>query len=409
MRVFSITSSYPRYEGDPTAPFIESITRHVAARGHEVHLVLPENREWRRASSEGDVHFYPYRYSPRRAWTPWGYSESLEGGIRIRRSLYALAPVVFASAARTCAKVLSRSPFDLVHVHWVIPNGPIGTIAARRHRLPLVLSLHGSDVSVAQRSHRMGRVARACFARAAAVTAPSADLLERARSLGARGHLEVIPYGADVEAFSVDATATQRVRAELGVGADTTIVCGVGRFVHWKGFDYLIAAFAKARSEHRDLRLVLVGDGDLRGDLEARVRSLGLWDAVTFAGMAARSEMPGYLAAADVVVVPSIQYDGYVDGLPNVALEAMASGTPVVATRVGGLPELVRSGENGVLVDEKDVEQLAAAITALARNRDLRTRLGQAGRAEILHERRWEAVADRFVDVFERVVKRQAT
>jgi glycosyltransferase involved in cell wall biosynthesis len=406
VNVLSITSSYPRYDGDPTAPFIESITHRLASRGHSIHVVLPESREWRRPLVEGGVEFHAYRYSPRRTWTPWGYSDSLEAGVRIKRPLYALAPAVAASALWTCNRVLSRGEFDLVHAHWVIPNGPIGALVAKRHRVPLVLSLHGSDVSVSQRSDWLGRIARSTFSRTAAVTAPSEDLLERARGLGAVCHTALIPYGADVDAFGPDPAARSRTRAQLGLSADHTVVCGIGRFVHWKGFEYLIDAFAKSSTALPQLRLVFIGDGDLRQSLQTRARSLGVGDTVTFAGMAARDEMPAYLAAADIVVVPSIHYEGYVDGLPNVALEAMAAGKPLVATRVGGLPQLVQSGENGLLVDERDSDALADAIAMLARDPDLRSRLGENGRMLIRDSMNWDVVAERFEAVYDRVLGR---
>jgi glycosyltransferase involved in cell wall biosynthesis len=406
MKVLSITSSYPRYDGDPTAPFIESITHRLASRGHSIHVVLPENREWRRPLVEDGVEFHPYRYSPRRTWTPWGYSDSLEAGVRIKRPLYALAPAVAASALWTCNRVLSRGEFDLVHAHWVIPNGPIGALVARRHGIPLVISLHGSDISVSQRSGWLGRIARSSFARAAAVTAPSGDLIERARSLGADCHLALIPYGADADAFAPDPAARGRIRTHLGLSADHTVICGVGRFVHWKGFEYLIDAFAESSAALPQLRLVFVGDGDLRHSLQARAHSLGVGDAVTFAGMAARDEMPEYLAAADIVVVPSIHYDGYVDGLPNVALEAMTAGKPLIATRVGGLAQLVQSGENGLLVEEQDSGALADAIVALARDPDLRARLGENGRTLIRDSMNWDVVAERFETVYERAMGR---
>ena len=199
MRILALTSSYPRYDGDPTAPFIESITKHLAARGHTVHVVLPEASDWQRAESEGNVHFHPYRYSPVQSWTPWGYSGSLEAGVKIRRPLYGLAPVVLGAGMHAMHSLLAREPFDLVHTHWVIPNGPLGAAAASRHRLPHVLSLHGSDISVSERSPTLARAARWSFDRADAVTAPSSDLLDRARALGASGALELVPYGADVD------------------------------------------------------------------------------------------------------------------------------------------------------------------------------------------------------------------
>jgi phosphatidyl-myo-inositol dimannoside synthase len=404
MNILALTSSYPRYEGDPTAPFIESITTHVAAEGHSVHVVLPENSGWKRDATEGDIHFHPYRYSPSRSWTPWGFSESLQAGVRIKWPLYALAPAVLLAAARKSSSVLRRERFDLVQAHWIVPNGPIAARAAARSSLPLVVSLHGSDISVAEHSGALGRAARWTFGRAAAVTAPSDDLLERAQRLGAKGLLERIPYGADVEALTADPGAAAQARETLGLRSDAVVVAGIGRFVHWKGFDYLIEAFAKTVEAIPELRLVLIGDGDLRDELTAHAQSLGVAEAVVFPGMATRDAIPAYLAAADIVAVPSIHYEGYVDGLPNVALEAMAAGKPLIATRVGGLPQLVRAEENGLLVDEKDAVQLAEAIATLARDATLRRRLGANAQTYIRDEHSWKAVAERFVSVYERVL-----
>lgn len=403
MKVLSLTSSYPRFPGDATAPFIESITTHVAALGHEIHVVLPEQREWNRRVTEDGVHFHVYRYSPRRSWTPWGYSQSLEAGVKLHRSLYALAPIVFYSARRTCLALARTERFDIVHAHWLVPNGLIAAGVSKRLRLPLVVSLHGSDISVAERSTWMGALARRCFASAAAVTAPSQDLLDRARGLGATGILQLIPYGADAEAFAVDPSAGDDLRSRLDLRTDEVVVFGIGRFVHWKGFGDLIEAVARARATNPVVRLVLVGDGDLREDLAARADALGLADAVTFVGVAQRDEIPAYLAAADVVAVPSVHFQGYVDGLPNVALEAMAAGKPLIATRVGGLPQVVRDGENGVLVPEHDPNALAQAILRLAADPELRRTMGARGRVLIVESMTWDAVAERFQAVYERV------
>jgi glycosyltransferase involved in cell wall biosynthesis len=402
MNILALTSSYPRYDGDPTAPFIESITKHVAALGHSVHLVLPENAAWDRPAVEGRVTYHPYRYSPRRSWTPWGYSEALDQGVRIRRGLYALAPLVALSGIRTARRVLARERFDVVHAHWVIPNGAIAAHAARSHSLPLVVSLHGADVTVAERLRPIGSVARSTFTRASAVTAPSIDLLERARSLGAREPLELVPYGADVAALAADKEEVEALRARLGLPRDRIVVTGIGRFVTKKGFSYLVDAFVRAREIRDDLELVFAGDGDLRVELETQVAALDATAHVTFAGMADRATIPAHLGLADMVVVPSIRTDGHVDGLPNVALEAMAAGKPLIATRVGGLPDLVRDGKNGLLVAEQDPAALSSAILALAGDPELRARLGAAARDEIRAERSWETVARRFVEIYER-------
>ena len=405
MNILTLTSSYPKFEGDPTAPFIESITRSVAARGHTVHVVLPAHRKWNRPHSEDGVFFHPYRYSPLRSWTPWGYSEALEDGRRIRPSLYPLAPLVVGSAQRTCAAVTARTRIDVVHAHWLVPNGLIGALAARRCKLPLVVSLHGSDVAVAERSKALGWLARTSLSRSAAVTAPSRDLLERARALGASGRLDWLPYGADSGEFRPDGQGRARMRSQLGLEPDGVIVLGIGRLIHMKGFDDLIEAVGIARAERPQIRLVLAGDGDLRSALEAQVRRLGVEDFVTFAGMVGRDDVPSYFEAADIVAVPSVHHQGFVDGLPNVALEGMASAKPLVVTRVGALPDVVDDEVTGLVIEERDPAALARALVRLASNLELREAMGRRGRMKILESLNWETVAERLEGVFESVAR----
>lgn len=406
MNILTITSSYPKYEGDPTAPFVESIVQHLAERGHTMHVLLPENVGWRRPATDASAHYHLFRYSPVRFWTPWGYAESLQDGVRIRKSLYALAPVVAISALRSARSLLSRVPIDVVHAHWVVPNGILGAIVAPRYGVPLVVTLHGSDVAVSERSNLMGRASRWTFERASAVTAPSGDLLQRAGRLGASRSLVLVPWGADVREH-VPPSAADAVRERLGLGNEHVVVAGVGRLIAVKGFDHLIAAFAAASASRSDLRLLVIGDGAERERLESLANRLGVTDRVVFTGMVGRTEIPSYLAAADIVAVPSVHHQGYVDGLPTVALEAMAAGKPLIASRVGGLPDIIRSGENGLLVEEQDNAALATAIETLARDSRLRARMGEAGRNLTLDELNWKKVAERLESVYEQVVARR--
>ena len=265
----------------------------------------------------------------------------------------------------------------------------------------MVVSVHGSDIAVSERSRVLGLITEWTFERAAAVTAPSRDLVERARLLGARERLEVVPYGAASDELVATPDAGEALREQLGIAANHVLVAGIGRLIPVKGFDYLLEALAKASRDDPRLRLVLVGDGSLRASLAARAEALGITEGVRFVGAVRHDQVPAYLAAADIVVVPSIRYGGYVDGLPNVALEAMAAGRALVATRVGGLPDLVDPDKTGVLVGERDTEALTRELLTLAGDPELRTRLGRAAQAEIRDHRSWHSVAERFVSVYE--------
>lgn len=397
-----LTSSYPRFPGDSTAPFIDSISRGVAALGHDVHVLVPEHRDWAWPANDGTLTFHRFRYSPVRSWTPWGYSAALTGS-GIRKQLYPLAPIVAASASRAARKLLAGGSFDVLHAHWLVPNGPIARAAAGS--TPLVLSLHGSDVAVVERSSLLGRLARRSFERSGAVTAPSTDLLMRAKALGAHEPLELVPYGVDSAAFEPAPAQRSTARARLGVGIDDVLVIGVGRLLPVKGFDVLLDAFATAATRDERLRLVLVGDGPERSELTRRVASLGIDRSATLLGDVSHDEIPRYFAAADIVAVPSVRRDGYIDGLPNVALEAMAAGKPLIASRVGGLPQLVEDGDTGIVVDEGDPEELASAIEILALRPELRRRMGNKARVHVVESFGWDTVAGRFVGVLENAIR----
>jgi glycosyltransferase involved in cell wall biosynthesis len=408
VNILVLTSTYPKFEGDSTAPFIESLVRHTAQLGHEVHVVVPQHRDWNRPAAENGVYFHPFRYSPIRSWTPWGYAQSLQGGTRLRRLLYALAPGVALSAAHTCSRVARERRIDVIHAHWLIPNGPIAARAARHRKLPLVVTAHGSDVALAERTRWSRGLAAWTIDRADVTTAASRHLLERLADLrDGSGSLELVPLGTDLGAFHPDEATAMRRREQLGVDAGDLLVLGIGRLVELKGFEYLIRALALARESAPHVRLVVAGEGDARDQLVALARSLDLVDSVTFVGAVRRNEVPSYFAASDVVAIPTVlDPDGFVEGLGYVALEAQAAGKPVVASRVGGLPEAVRDGETGILVAERDPGALANAIVALANDAELRRRLGENARARALLAPSWDDVARMWAALYRSIVSR---
>lgn len=402
-----LTSSYPKFRGDTTAPFIESIATHIAAQGVETHIVLPEHREWQRGAVEDGVYFYPYRYAPKKEWTLWGYAEALRADVKLKRGVYALAPFALGAAWQKMMQLTAREKFDAVHAHWVLPNAPVAALVARARKLPLVISMHGSDVFMAEKNRAFGATARWCFQHAQWLTACSIELMRRARALGAdEEKTEWLPYGADAKAFQVQPHAAQRLRAQLALPNDATLILAVGRLVRKKGFEFLVRAMPQILQRAPNARLVVVGYGDLRQELEAHARALGLNGQVIFAGRVPRQEIPAYFAAADIVSVPSVRDDaGNVDGLPNVALEAMAAGKAIVASAIAGFPDVIDDGENGLLVPEKDSAALAAAIARLARDARLRETLGTRAREKIRAQLNWDTVARRFIAGYARVIQ----
>lgn len=398
--VVMVTTSYPRFPGDGIGSFLEPIAKGVAARGHEVHVVAPWHPAITRGKVEDGVFFHFFRYAPASSLAVFGYAAGLREDTRLRAAAWAVAPLAVAAGWFKAMRVAQKKRATVLHGHWVVPGGLIARMAAGRR--PLVVSLHGSDVFMAERSGAARLAARAVFRRAGWITACSEDLAARAVRLGAPApRVEVVPYGVDTVRFAPDSAARDAVRAELGIGR-APFVFTAGRLVSKKGFEYLIDAAGTLAARAPDVRLLIAGDGDLRDALAARAGQVG-HGRVRLLGNRSQDEIARLTAAADVVAVPSIRdAAGNVDGLPNFVLEALASATPVVATDVGGLPQVIHDGATGRLVPAKDAGALAGAIGDLLADPETARALGQRGREMVERDYGWNRTAERFEAAYDR-------
>jgi glycosyltransferase involved in cell wall biosynthesis len=406
VRILTVTTSFPKFPGDTTAPFIESITRELASRGHQITVVLPARSDLRLSPIEG-VRFRPYRYAPLRSLEVFGYAQGLRADAALRSSTIAVLPMAVVAGVRSLSAALRFENFDVLHAHWVVPSGAMAALSLPSNgRTPLVVSLHGSDVFLAERSRLARLGTRKAFERAAAVTACSRDLADRSVPLGARLAPEVIPYGVSSEIFRPDAPGGRELRHELWLPAHAFVLFAAGRLVHKKGFEYLMEALRELRARGRSVELVIAGKGDLEEALAQKARSLSIDAHVKLVGNVDRGALPAYFAMADAVLVPSVKdAAGNVDGLPNVLLEGMASAKPIVATNVGGIGEILRPGEDALLVREKDSKAIADAVEELIRSEDLRERLGRAARKRVLEDLSWKSSGERFESVLRSVAE----
>jgi glycosyltransferase involved in cell wall biosynthesis len=407
-RVVMIATSYPRFPGDTVGTFMEPIARGLAARGHQIHMVLPWHSRWARGEADGGVRFHLYKYAPVAGLSVFGYAGALEADERLRGAALAAAPLALLAGCRAARAVARRVGATLVHGHWVIPSGAVAAAVAGRR--PLVISLHGSDVFVAERYRLAGAAARWALGRAGSITACSDDLRRRAIALGARGEATcTVAYGVDTGRFRPDAAVRARLRAAWQVADGDPVIFAAGRFVRKKGFEYLIDAVARLSATRPRLRLVLAGGGDLRQEYEDRIARAQLTGQVILPGVLGQDAVADGLAASDVAAVPSVRdRSGNVDGLPNVVLEALASGTPVVASPAGGIGSVVADGVTGLLVPEADPARLAAAIESLIDSPARAAALGAAGRQWAQREGSWQHAIDGFERAYQSASRRNA-
>jgi glycosyltransferase involved in cell wall biosynthesis len=278
---------------------------------------------------------------------------------------------------RRLAECLAERSVDGLHAYFAHVPAAVAEQAAEHLAVPFGFSVHAKDARKVQRPELVARAARA-----ACVIACNHDVADELQAAGAPAHL--VPHGVDLRRFTPAPPYDGR----------TLRLLAVGRLVEKKGFDVLIAALSRLTAEWT---LRLVGDGPEKGRLAAQVRTAGLAGRVTFVGACTHAELPAEYALADVVVVPSVvDSSGDRDGLPNVVLEAMASGRPVVGTSVGAIDAAVIDGETGLLVAPRSADALARALWLLAADPARRRTMGERARAHVARHYDLTRCADRF-------------
>lgn len=293
------------------------------------------------------------------------------------------------------ADILRREPVDHMHAHFATAPATVAMFANQLSGTPYTIAVHANDIFVKAR----GRLLRAKIERAEAVVANNEHnrqyLMSRFGTL-LDGKLPCIYNGLDLSEFNF--------RWPRAADPGTPLVLAVGRLVEKKGFADLVSAVKILRRQGCPLRLEIIGSGPLKDQLRAQIRQLQLGDCISLVGAKDQQAVRAAYQRAALFVLPCIiTSDGDRDGIPNVLYEAMASGAPVISTRVSAIPELVQSEHNGVLVNPGDPAMLAASIQRLLLNPGLRDRLARAARDTIENRFTLERTSRELFELFEKL------
>lgn len=380
-------------------------------------LVLTSHHPSRRQPARAIYGYYTYRalarYCAVRVLSPWPWWSRLRWPgdlVRTPRERWGELDVEYppfwslpgvpaahaagmaASLARRVAGLRREFPFEAILTAWAYPDAVAAAALARRARVPLVATVLGSDLNELPRRRLLRPQIAWGLGRARRVIAVSRPLAERAVALGIPRERAVVCHnGVDGEVFAL--RDRREARAALGLDPARPLVGYVGNLAREKGPDVLLEAVPALLRRAGPVDVALIGAGGEEPALRARAAALGLGDRVRFLGRKVHDEVPTWIAAFDVLCLPSRR-----EGCPNVVLEALATGRPVVAAAVGGVPDLL-DRDNGLLVPPERPDALAEALAAaLARPWD------PAALRATVPSPSWDAVARTYRDVLEAAI-----
>ena len=402
-KVLLVTSNFPRWPGDSTTPFILHIAQDLIALGWDIRVLAPHAPGARVEEQIEGVPVRRFRYLWPESQQTLCYQGGALANLRRDRTNALRIPPLVMSELLAIARELARGGYDLVHSHWLLPQGFTASIAARLMRVPHVATVHGSDV-FALRGGLLSACKRLVIRRSDVVTVnSSATQAAVAQLCPSARNVVRIPIGVSyVEPGRAAGDASVRERFRRGNGP---LLIFVGRLVEEKGVDDLLHAVAQCQSTLGDITALIVGDGPARAQLELLARTLGIEQRVSFAGWLEPSQVMQHLRGADIFVGPSRRAaNGGVEGQGLVFIEAMMGGTPVVATASGGIVDVVRHEETGLLVAERAPQEIARAIIRLVQEPQLAERLVRNARALVQSEFTREVSARAFSSTFERAL-----
>lgn len=378
----------------------------LQALGYQVDVLAPHAPGAARREDLEGVRVERFRYSYPEASQTVCYQGGALINLRKRPVERLKLPALVAAEWAATQIRLRRTRYDLMHSHWVLPQGFVGMLASSLSRVPHVITLHGGDL-FGLRGPVLARLKRMSLMSADAVTVNSSFTEARVRELAPRlEKVERIPMGVDDSRLGEEELAlAARVRAEQRRGAGPLLVFA-GRLIDEKGPFDTVEALAVLRRDFPDARLIVMGEGQDRAALEARVARLNLGEHVSLLGWVPTGQVRGYLRSADVFVGPSkTAPSGWVEAQGLTFLEAMAAGVPVVATRSGGIVDTVKDEETGLLVDESSPQQIARAVTRLLREPRLADELVAGGHRILEGGFSRAHSAQGFADLFERCMR----
>ena len=392
MKIGVITSAYPEFEDDPHGIFVHRLMREISKHGHEVHILAPYTGGKTKYALEGVQverfhYFYPKKFQ--RLCGRSGMIDNVKEGlfVKLQVSTFILFNIVHS--------LRKLKDMDLIHVHWLIPNGLGALFAKKIHKIPYISTIYGEEVYLSQR-YKLEFSLRNFVNNSSKSITISKATLNSCIDIGLKKEeLDIIPFGVDIDFYKP---------LKIPKDENTFQILAVGYLIERKGFEYLIKAVKEVLKVHENIQLTIVGSGPLEEKLKNIIKELNLESNAKIMKNVSDEELLHLYNLSDLFVLPSVvDSQGNTEGLGVVLLEAMACRLPVIGSDTGGIPDIIQDGETGLLVPEKDISGLSKAVLSLIENEDLREKLAVNGYNRVKERFSWEKIAEDYITVYNNI------
>lgn len=393
-------TTFPRWENDTEPNFVFVLSKLLASHGHKVVVLVPHFYKARKYEIMGNVKVYRFSYFFPYKMQKLCYEGGIFGNLKKHKIAMIQLPLLIAFEFFNMIKLVKKEKIDVVHAHWILPQGFLAYLCKKLFKVPYVATAHAGDIFPLKSSFfkffSVLAVKNSDFC-----TANSSYTKKELKKILVKKEISIIPMGVDLQLFTQKNKNTG-LRRKFGIKKE--FILSVGRLAEKKGIKYLVMAMKDVIKEFPESKLIIVGDGPERSNLEILTKELSLGKNILFVGKIENKHLPEFYATADLFVGPSIIAEsGDTEGLGVVFLEALASGTCVIGSNVGGIPDIIEHNRTGLLVKQKDSAQLSKSIIRLLHNEKLRKNLALNGHRKVKDLYSWDLIGKKFNEMFSQI------
>jgi len=383
-KLLILTSTFPRWKGDPKPSFVYDLSKRLTKQ-FDVFVLAPHFPGAEKKEILGNVTVYRFKYFITKYQKLTDMGGILDALIN-KKMNYMLIPFLIIAEFFSLIKWSMKLKPDVIHAHWIIPQGFIAYLNYKILKIPYIITAHGSDIF---KLERLNIIKKFSLRNAKRITVVSSEIKRKIlKEIDSQLKIDVIPMGVDTELFK-PASKDQNIEKKYGIKGPLLLF--VGRVAPEKGLENLIEAMPKILEYHPESKLLIIGDGNQRKALEELSQKKNLQNTIIFINSISNHELPKYYATADIFICPSLN-----EGAPVTYIESLACGTPIV---VGDLPisrEMVCNGR-GVIVKQKDPNDIARKILISLNKNICKDDLFRY--IQLNYD--WEVISDRFISSIE--------
>jgi len=399
-KLLVFASTFPRWKNDTNPPFVYELSKRLT-KDFDVYVLAPSFPGAKDYEVMDKMKVYRFHYFIKKY-------EKLAGGggilptLKKNKLYYLTVPFFMAAEYFALKRLVKKINPDIIHAHWIIPQGFVAYLNHKVNKTPYIVTTWGADMFIFKKKGVFVNLLKSIYRKILnnskkSTTVNKVFLSEMQSVMNYKKNAIYIPNGADTKLFNPN-KKDNSIKKKHKINGPLLLF--VGRLAEKKGVRYLIEAIPEIIKRYPKVKLMIVGSGSLENQLKIQAKELKLNKNIIFIGAIQNSQLPKYYATADLFIAPSITTrEGDREGFPAVFVESMASGTPILTTRIDGIKEIIEAGKNGFVVESRSSNELGKNLLEILSKKDRLEKMKKYSRKLAVENYDWKILGKRYEEI----------